>query len=346
MSIHVLIMAGGNGTRFWPVSTPEKPKQYTCLSSDDSLIQESIKRSLKFSRAENIYVVTVEGQKQIASLQTKGMIPSENIIIEPEGRNTAPCIFLGLLQMLKNGVSKDDCIVVLPSDHVINNQENFSRDIQVASENAKKRQTITVIGIPPTSPHTGYGYIQKGESIDSELYKVSKFVEKPNSEIAEKYLASGEYFWNAGMFISTISTLLGEISTHSQDLGAFKEELFNALGSPALVSKVYNKLPKDSFDYAVIEKSQRVDALSSSFDWSDLGSWDALEDITEASEDNFICSAENTQFLDSAGNIIYAPGKKVSLINCKDLVVVVNEGHVMVLPKSEAQKVKQLNQKI
>jgi mannose-1-phosphate guanylyltransferase/mannose-6-phosphate isomerase len=346
MSIHVLIMAGGNGTRFWPVSTPSRPKQYTSLASNDTLIQESIKRSLNFTSSENIYVVTVERQTQLAAEQSKGLIPEDNIIVEPEGRNTAPCIFLGLLEVLKKGVDKKDCIVVLPSDHVIKNKDAFCHDINLAVENAQKRGSITVIGIPPTSPHTGYGYINKGEGIAGGLYVVNKFVEKPQLETAIKYLKSGEYFWNAGMFISSIENLIDEISLHAPSLGNYQDALFKAIGNSQQVKEVYGLLPKESIDYAVIEKSSRVDVVSSSFDWNDLGSWDALEEVIEPSNNNTVCTANATQFLNSKGNIIFAPDKKVSLVNCDDLVIVVEGDHVIVLPKKDAQKVKELNQQI
>lgn len=346
MKIHVLIMAGGNGTRFWPVSTPKKPKQYTNLASEDTLIQQSIKRSLHFSKSENIHVVTVQGQKNLALQQTSELIPDSNIIIEPEGRNTAPCIFLGVLEILKKGFSDSDCVVVLPSDHVINNHENFSSDILTAVENAQSRKTITVVGIEPITPHTGYGYIKKGGKLSENLNQVEQFVEKPVLEVAQKYLKSGNYFWNAGMFISRIDTLIQEIMSHAPELGNFREMLLAAVGDFAQVQHVYSQLPKESIDYAVIEKSQKVDVVASSFDWSDLGSWDALEDIVKKEKNNIICTANKTQFLESEGNIVYAPGKKVSLVNCNNLVIVAEGDHIMVLPKEDSQRVKQLDQEI
>lgn len=346
MNLHVLIMAGGNGTRFWPVSTPERPKQYTKLSGDKSLLQESINRSLKFTGPENCYVVTTRSQRELALEQTNELIPEENIIIEPEGRNTAPCIFLSLLHLLKKGVSDEDCIVVLPSDHVINNHSNFKNDIVSAANNSSKNSSITVIGIQPTFAHTGYGYIQQGEKLSEGIFKANKFVEKPEQSLADKYFSSKEYFWNAGMFIAPLGTLLSEIKSLCPDLGNFQNALSEAIGDENKTGDVYSSLPKDSIDYAVIEKSNRVEVVQSTFDWSDLGSWDALEDVIEKKEENVQASLAGAQCLNSQGNIIYAPGKKVSLINCQDLVVVSEGDHIMVLPKKDAQLVKQLNQTI
>ena len=229
---------------------------------------------------------------------------------------------------------------------MINNHENFKNDIVSAANNSSKNNSITVIGIQPTFAHTGYGYIHRGNEISDGIYNAKKFVEKPIQSLADEYFHSKEYFWNAGMFIAPLGDLLTEIKNLCPDLGDFQKSLSNAIGNEEETAEVYSRLPKDSIDYAVIEKSSRVEVVASSFDWSDLGSWDALQDVIKPTDSNVHANLEKAQCLKSEGNIIYAPGKKVSLINCQDLVIVSVGDHIMVLPKKDAQQVKQLNQKI
>tara|TARA_X000000950_G_C13860134_1_gene638363 strand:+ start:371 stop:1411 length:1041 start_codon:yes stop_codon:yes gene_type:complete len=346
MKIHSLIIAGGKGTRFWPVSTTSFPKQYNNLLGENSLLFDTIKRTEGFVQLENRYIITVENQKDLAQKQTEGLNLKENIIIEPEGRNTAPCIFLGLLQLIKNGAGPNDCVVVLPSDHVIKSNDLFANDINMAAELSVKNQSITVIGIKPTFPNTGFGYIKKGKELEGKLSKVETFVEKPDLEKAKEYIESGKYYWNAGMFIAPINTLIDEFSKCSPEVFQHKDELMDSLSDPSKLKVAYEKLPKNSIDYAVIEKSNNIQVIPADFDWNDLGAWDALSDVFDAKENNYPVNLESFQGLESKNNIIYAPGKKVSLINMEDMIVVAHGDHILVMPKDGAQKVKSLNHEI
>ena len=345
MALHCLIMAGGQGTRFWPVSTKQRPKQYmNILGGPHSLLQGSLKRITPVSEVLHRHIVTVEAQRTLAEEQGGEFLPKENLIFEPSGRNTAPCIYLSLVSLLEKGASLDDCVAVLPSDHVILDEESFQSDLIKASELALKNNSITLIGIKPTSPHTGYGYIELGSTYSEGVNKVSSFKEKPVLEVAQKYLESGNFLWNAGMFISPIGMLLEELKSNVPEMEKLEQDFRSRIKNNESINDLYDQLPKESIDYAVIEKSKNVDVVTAQFDWNDLGSWDALESVIEKKEGNIITKTEGIQTLAATGNVIHAPGKKVSLIGVENLVVIVEGDQVVILPKNQSQKVKELNQ--
>lgn len=339
-NIFGLIMAGGQGTRFWPESTSKKPKQYLSLASKQSLLEDTLDRLEGLVPVENRYIVTVSAQKELVLNNSKGKIGPNGVVFEPSGRNTAPCILLSLASLLKAGASKDDIVAILPSDHVILNKNGFQQTLTQASNLAKELKSIVTIGIAPNFPHTGYGYIQRGEELSEGSFKVSSFKEKPNSETAKKYLEEGKYFWNAGMFVAQIGVLLEEFEKHSIETFKHYEELYQAIGNNSEVAKVYSKMPADSIDYAIMEKSERVAVCQSNFDWNDLGSWDALSSVVESTEGNTIVESKNHYFEDATGNIVFAPDQFVSLINVEDLIVIANGKNVVVLPKKDSQKIK------
>ncbi len=340
--IKTLIMAGGKGTRFWPVSTENKPKQYTNLFSDRSLLQDTISRITNISSREDRYVVTVKNQLGLATEQTSDFLDEKNIILEPEGRNTAPCIFYGLLKLLNDGHDENSIVAVLPSDHVILDHQGFEKTVLSASVLARENNKIVTIGITPDTPHTGYGYIQKGLVI-SAGNEVKSFREKPSIDIAKEYLSSGDYLWNAGMFIAPISLLLNEFKTHAPEYDKYREQIENAFGDERELGSIYQKLPKDSIDYAIMEKSENVAVVAAGFDWNDLGSWDALEDVLEKVDGNILASKNSFRQIESNGNIVFAPEKNVSLIGVSDLVIVSSGDQLMILPKKLAQRVKELS---
>ena len=340
--IKTLIMAGGRGTRFWPVSTEKKPKQYTKLFSNSSLLQDTLERVTAFSGTESTYIVTVRNQLDLARDQGEQFLPDKNIILEPEGRNTAPCIFYGLLKLINDGHDPSSVVAVLPSDHVILDKSGFKKTIVAASDLAINDQKIVTIGIIPSFPHTGYGYIQKGEKLSGGNL-VKSFKEKPNHDTAKKYLDSGEYLWNAGMFIAPIGLLLKEFEKHAPEYYCHRSNLENSIHDQESLKSVYANLPKDSIDYAIMEKSDDVAVVAAEFDWNDLGSWDALEDVIDSVDNNTLASNKSFRQLDSSGNIIFAPDKNVSLIGVEDLVIVSSGDQLMILPKKLAQRVKELS---
>jgi len=225
---------------------------------------------------------------------------------------------------------------------VILNKGGFQDTLKMASSVAFEKGEIVVIGIRPHFPHTGYGYIESGEKQSTSCFKVESFKEKPTKEKAFEYLSEGNYFWNAGMFISKIGVLLEEFAQHAPEVYKFFPELRDAIEKNEDVATVYEKIPKNSIDYAVMEKSKKVSVVPALFDWNDLGSWDALEDVVKSQEGNTFVKGEGHYFKEAKGNIVFAPGKFVSLVGVNDLVVVSNEKVLMVLPKSDSQKVKSI----
>ncbi|RLA60266.1 MAG: mannose-1-phosphate guanylyltransferase [Epsilonproteobacteria bacterium] len=336
-----LVMAGGRGTRFWPESTSKRPKQYISLASARPLLTESLDRFGDLIEPSNRFIVTVEEQKTLAKDCSKDLCAKEGIILEPSGRNTAPCILLAMAHLLKNGASKKDVVAIVPSDHVILNHQGFKKTLELCKDEAVANNCIATIGITPTFPHTGYGYIKKGPA-SGEIFHVDSFKEKPDFETAKKYLTSGEYLWNAGIFISTIEALLNEFENHAPHIYKFFTPLYESIGTPLETKKIYDEIPSDSIDYAIMEKAEKVLVAPAQFDWNDLGSWEALESVIDKTDKNTVVSSGNHYFEESEGNIIFAPDKFVSLINVNDLIVVSNEKSVMILPKDKSQKVKNI----
>ncbi len=335
---YCLVMAGGKGTRFWPESTSKKPKQYLSLLGNNSLLTNTLLRVEGLISAENRYIVTLKEQEGHARENSKGLCAKDGLIFEPSGRNTAPCILLALAHLLDHGASKEDVVSIIPSDHVILNEIGFRNTLKICAEIASNQNSIVTIGIKPNFPHTGYGYIQKGEKVE-EAFKVTAFKEKPNVDTAKEYLSSGNYFWNAGIFISKIKTLLEEFESLAPDM--FKH--FNSLrGNPSNLNEIYNSMPSDSVDYAIMEKSKKVMVVPSNFDWNDLGSWEALESLIPSIGGNTIVKSKNSYLENSNGNIIFAPNQLVSVLGVNDLIIVSNEKVLMILPKLESQKVKNI----
>ena len=340
MKMIALVMAGGQGTRFWPESTTKKPKQYLSLTSDKSLLTQTLNRFEGLIGKDDRFIVTVNQQESLARSCGEEASHKDALIFEPSGRNTAPCILLSLAELLKKGYSQEDIVSIVPSDHVILNEQGFRDTLKLAAEGAAKEGSIVTIGIKPNFPHTGFGYLHQGKQISNDIYKVAEFKEKPNVETATEYLKSGEYLWNAGMFVAQIGTLLREFEACSPETFKSFSQLQNA--TPETLPRVYESIPANSIDYAVMEKSDAVHVVPAMFDWNDLGSWDALEAVLEQTNDNTVASSKGEYFQEAKGNIIFAPDKFVSLIGVNDLIVISNDKNVVVLPKSESQKVKDI----
>lgn len=341
-SLFCLVMAGGKGTRFWPESTSKRPKQYLSLVSDESLLTETLKRFEGIVQKEHRYIVTVKEQEELARQSAQELIDDGGLIFEPSGRNTAPCILLSLAALRDKGARDDDIVAIVPSDHVILNSEGFQKTIIKSAEVASKERAIVTIGIKPHFPHTGYGYIQRGPDLGDQVYQVLQFKEKPDFDTAKGYLASGEYLWNAGMFMGSMKVLEEEFAKHSPETFEHYESVKNGLHEFEKLAEAYGAIPANSIDYAIMEKSERVMVVPADFDWNDLGSWDALEAVIEHQAGNTLARTKGHHVESSSGNIVYAPNQYVALINVHDLIVVSNEKALVVLPKSDSQKVKQV----
>ena len=335
-----LVMAGGQGTRFWPSSVAKKPKQYLPLISDKSLLEETLMRFDGLVAPEDRYVITVKAQEELVKESAGDKIGRDGVIFEPSGRNTGPCILLSLAHLMAKGASKEDVVAIVPSDHVILNHQGFRDTLKKAAEISLGLSKIVTIGIKPNFPHTGFGYIHRGQEVSPSAFDVQEFKEKPDMETAKKYVASGEYFWNAGMFVGTIDRLLKEFESCAPSMFEHYEDLKNAANDFSKTGEVYDRIPKDSIDYAIMESSKEVMTIPAEFDWNDLGSWDALESVLEKQDGNYVGQAKEVFFEKASGNIVFAPGKFVSLIEVNDLVVVSTENNILVIPKEKAQDVK------
>ncbi|MFP4563899.1 MAG: mannose-1-phosphate guanylyltransferase [Spirochaetia bacterium] len=339
---HVFILAGGSGTRLWPASTQDNPKQFLKLSGNKSLLILTVERARALDISGEIVIITLEDQldgilEECASLKD-GKI---TVIPEPFARNTGPAIALGT-QYIASKYSRDDSVLVLAADHLISPQAQFASDVKKAAELAGKGMLVT-FGIPPTFASTGYGYIEEGET-KAPGARVASFREKPDRETAEKFLDKGNYYWNSGMFLFSAGLFLDEIEKHEPDvmrafsgLEEFSEE---PRGNTVIacrggqVRKSYEKAPKISVDYAVMERSDKVGVIKAAFDWNDIGSWDEVASL----------GAEGTGEVfrvDSGGAYVYSD-TPVALCGVDDLIVVVKNGRVLVCRKGETQKVKDI----
>ncbi|MBU1114968.1 MAG: mannose-1-phosphate guanylyltransferase, partial [Bacteroidetes bacterium] len=276
MELVTVIMAGGVGSRFWPKSRAKEPKQLLNIFSENSMIQNTVERMNGLVKNENIYIVTNKVQKELIIKQLS-QLPSENIIEEPFGKNTAAAI--GLASIIIESKHKDAVTVVLPADHLINDKEEFQNVIKEASEFAYNEKTLVTIGINPTRPDTGYGYIQIDDNEIDTLHKVLRFAEKPNLDTAKRFLEAGDFFWNSGMFIWRTDVILSEIENYMLDLYEGLQTVKQSIGTSdyeEVLNTVYGQLKSISIDYGIMENSKNVRLIKGKFDWSDVGSWDAV----------------------------------------------------------------------
>lgn len=331
-----LIMAGGIGKRFWPQSTEKKPKQFLNLVGDKTMIQMTYDRVNRLIDKDKIFIITNENYAKIVKKQLKG-ISDKNIIVEPSGRNTAPCILLSCLYI--NQIFGDVNIAVLPSDHIINNEDEFLKTISIANDyiTDKGVNNIVTIGINPSRPETGYGYIKTdGNKEIGKITNVEKFVEKPNFEKAVEYLRNGSYLWNAGMFIFNTKFMLTELEKNCHETYEMLSELPSIDSKQYMdeLKKVYPNCESISIDYAVMEKSKSIKVIPSDFGWDDVGTWQSLERYLNKDNNNNICNGSNVEFWDSKNCVAYGLSKKIVLYDVNDLFV--TEGQdVIVITKKE-----------
>lgn len=340
-----LIMAGGKGTRFWPLSTEEKPKQFLNLIGSETMIQMTVNRIKPIIPVERIFVCTGEIYVDLVKEQLPEL-PERNIIVEPEGRNTTPCIALSAFVI--NRYYKDSTMVVLPSDHLIKNEEEF-RNIILEADNfiENNKNAIVTLGMEPTRAETGYGYIKcsenKTKSIKSEVIKVDRFVEKPNKELAKEYVSSGNYLWNGGMFIWTVENILSEISKYSPNtfealhaIEAVEEEYLQDL-----INNQYVNTEAISIDYSVLEKSKEIYVIPSNFGWDDIGSWEAIERYTIKDDFGNVVIGKATS-LKGNNNLLVSSNHRVIVEGLSDIYVIENDGKIIVGQKSNVVNVKEL----
>ncbi|MHB8092864.1 MAG: mannose-1-phosphate guanylyltransferase [Syntrophales bacterium] len=344
-----VIMAGGRGTRFWPRSREKMPKHLLDIQSEKSLIRETVDRIRPLVPPERTLIVTGRSHA-VELIRLLPEIPAGNIIIEPVGRNTAPCIGLAALHIQKR--AGDAVMLVLPSDHRIADERQFRRVLEAAAVAAASQEALLTIGIKPTGPATGYGYLEAGELFskdgDLPIRRVKSIREKPDLATAGEFLKNGEFLWNSGMFIWKASTILNEIARFLPDIYKGLTEIKSVLGGEdeaEVVERVYPSLPSVSIDYGVMEKAKDVLVIPGDFGWSDLGSWDALWEVSPKDERGNVVRGRFIG-IDAGDSLVYSPEKLVAIVGVRDIFVVETKDALLICRRDRSQDVRKVVEKL
>ena len=345
MDRYGVIMAGGGGTRFWPLSRQKTPKQLLNLSGNDLLVNEAVDRMITVIERNNIYIVTAAIQATAMIDATKGKVLTENILAEPAARNTTACIGYAAMEILrKHG---DGIMVVTPADHYIEDVPALTEIFRTAIMTAENQDVLVTIGLKPTFPSTGFGYIKYNNEINGTVKPVIEFREKPDAETAKKYVESGQYAWNSGMFIWKASLILEKIKTYVPDIYSDLEKIgyaMNTAEEQSVLSDVYPNIRKISIDYAVMEPAalQRdVLVIPGDCGWNDVGSWNMME-ILHTPDENGNILIGDTLAVDTKDTVIYSSSRTVTAVDVDNLVIVETPDAIMVCRKDKAQEVKKI----
>lgn len=338
-----LIMAGGRGERFWPKSRRNMPKQFLSLTDDGkTMIQLTVERILPLVDMEDIFIVTNRDYRDLVHKQLP-QLPEENILCEPVGRNTAPCIGLGAVHMEKR--YGDAVMFVLPSDHLIKYDSIFQGTLSDAAEIAEQGENLVTLGITPDYPETGYGYIKfRPKETLGRAFQVERFVEKPDLETAKNYLASEQYLWNSGMFIWKVSTILEALKTHLPETYAGLQKIQGAIGTEEeqeVLEREFSALRSESIDYGVMEKAKDIYTLSGSFGWDDVGSWLAVGRIKRSNEFGNVVDG-NIVTVDTKDCIIQGGKRLIAVVGMEDVIVVDADDALLICEKDSAGKIKKV----
>jgi mannose-1-phosphate guanylyltransferase len=349
-SLFVLILAGGSGERFWPLSRKSRPKQLLSLFGGATLLEATVRRLDGLVPAENILILTNADQEAAVRALVPNL-PAQNIVAEPAKRDTAAAVALGVGWVAVRDT--EATMIVLPADHLIKDTEAFQKTLATAVAAARQTGELVTIGIQPTWACPGFGYIECGPAVtvrDSAggpaVHEVRRFREKPNAELAEQFVRQGNFRWNAGMFIWTIPAIISALRHHAPELGTFVTRLYSGEEFNALLRDVFPKLPKISIDYAVMEKAGRVLMVESAFDWDDVGSWTAVAKYLAEKGGGNVGNCELSA-LDAFGNIVFSSqNRRIALLGVNDLIVVDTPDALLVCNRHEAEKIKHLVGKV
>jgi mannose-1-phosphate guanylyltransferase len=341
---YVAIMAGGIGSRFWPMSRTAYPKQFLdVLNTGKTLIQWTYERYTQFIPAENIYIVTSEEYVSIVEKQLPNL-PKENILAEPSKKNTAPCIAYISFKLAQK--DPQATFVVAPSDHLILEQDNFQKIVEQSLDFVTNIKALATLGIKPTNPNTGYGYIQyEGLEVSKGVYKVKTFTEKPTGEIAESFLASGDFLWNAGIFAWKASTIIAAFEKYQPEMFELfdgEKANFNTASEKQSIQKIYPQCVNISIDIAIMEKADNVYVIPASFGWSDLGTWNSAYEAMEKDYFANAVASDNVIVIDATKCMINAPKDKLVVVQgLDDFIVVDTKDVLLICSKEKEQSIKE-----
>ena len=341
-------MAGGVGSRFWPVSTQDFPKQFhDMLGTGDTLIQKTFNRLANLIPKENIFILTNERYNDLVFEQLPE-VTKRQVVLEPAMRNTAPCILYAALKIQKE--NEDAVMIVAPSDHWIEDEKAFTDNVQQAFDFCSKNDTLMTLGIQPTFPNTGYGYIEFDKSNSSNIKSVNQFREKPDYETAKQFIAQGNFLWNAGIFMWSVSSVVNAYKKNQPNLYQLFEkgiEVYNTDFEDDFIRDNYGKAENISVDYAIMESSKNVYVIPATFDWNDLGTWGSLYDKLDKDENNNAVVNARTLTEDASGNMIRTKSDKIVVVDgLQDYIIVDKDEVLLIFPKTKEQDIKKVLQKV
>jgi len=341
---YAILMAGGVGSRFWPVSTTEFPKQFhDMLGSGSTLIQKTFSRLSKLIPAENILILTNESYNDLV-LEQLPMVKQEQVLLEPAMRNTAPCILYASLKIQKQ--NPDAVMVVAPSDHWIEDEDEFSRNLQQCFDFCQKENALMTLGIKPTFPKTGFGYIEFDKSDSKPIKKVNQFREKPDYQTAKSFLEAGNFLWNGGIFIWSVKAITDAFEKFQPQMNALFQkgiESYNTINEKQFIGQNYANAENISIDYAVMEKAKNVYVLPVTFDWNDLGTWGQLHEKIDKDEYNNGVINAKVVMENASNNIVRSDANKIIVIDgLHDYIIVDKEDILLIYPKSKEQDIKRI----
>lgn len=339
---YAILMAGGIGSRFWPVSTKETPKQFhDMLGAGQTLIQKTFSRLSKLIPVENIFILTNENYNSIV-LEQLPMVKQEQVLLEPAMRNTAPCILYASLKIQKE--NPDAVMVVAPSDHWIEDENAFVQNLQQCFDFCSKENALMTLGIQPTFPNTGFGYIEYDKTDSNPMKKVSQFREKPDYETAKLFLQSGNFLWNGGIFIWSVKSITDAFEKFQPQMNSLFQkgfESYNTAEEKSFIAENYASAENISIDYAVMEKASNVYVLPAIFDWNDLGTWGSLHEKLPKDDNNNAVVNAKVLLQNSSSNIISTAKEKLVIIDgLEDFIIVDKDNVLLIYPKSKEQEIK------
>ncbi len=347
--MYIVLMAGGVGTRFWPKSREARPKQFLKIFGERSMLQMTYDRIKGITPDDKILVITnMDFRDQV--LEQLPEIPEINVIGEPFGRSTAPCIGMASAIIMKREKNDSEVMAVLPADHLIEDVNVFRDTLILAEKHAKRAGTLITLGVKPTYPETGYGYIQKDVESVSEnhhnIYKVKAFAEKPNRETADRFLQSGDFLWNSGMFIWTVSAIMTEFDEHltefAESVNKICEKVDTEQFDDAMLD-VYSRIKSISIDYGIMEVAQNVCVIEADFKWNDVGSWESVHNISKKDDQGNAISAADQVVLDARNNYVSMTNDKlIALVDVSDLAIVETDDVLLICRKEGSQRVKDI----